>query len=409
MKKIEIFLIIILLIVIVRVGFIGTNIFSNDKNENKNSRLNKNTKSLSVNGTNILDINGEKLVLKGILIDYNSRDMINGTYNRAYLAENSWFTEEKVSDLKELNLNTIDIHGITSVRLTDNNGEINEEYFVNMVDKWVEWCGNNGYYCILNLDAFGVSNPKKYGAYRMPNWFFDEYGPRPYNLSYQARILHDFWDIKIESMDDERTIFIETWKYIANRYKNDTSIIFALYNEPLHHTWENSTNERMEYLGKSYSIIITKIIDEIRSTGSKNIIFVDRPYVYNLDKYEWISYIKPVNRTNIVWEYHVYVSNFHNLEEWKEDIEDFEQLFKIEFGKPTYLGEWGMDPPGIIRNLEDWVGDTEKQVMFLDEKNISWAYTAWGRLYGQENWANRGTDDYLSKTEREILIEMILK
>jgi hypothetical protein len=128
-----------------------------------------------------------------------------------------------------------------------------------------------------------------------------------------------------------------------------------------------------------------------------------------LDKYEWISYIKPVNRTNIVWEYHVYVSNFHNLEEWKEDIEDFEQLFKIEFGKPTYLGEWGMDPPGIIRNLEDWVGDTEKQVMFLDEKNISWAYTAWGRLYGQENWANRGTDDYLSKTEREILIEMIVK
>jgi hypothetical protein len=428
MKKLEYYLLIILILIFAGTVFrawntlnINQNVNNNNNNTNNNNNHNNtnnnnnntnvinNSTSLRVNGIDILDLNGEKLVLRGMLIDHNSRDMINGTFNRANLAEDSYFTEKEVSKLKELNLNTIDIHGITTVRMTYNNGEINEEYFTNMVDKWVKWCKDNGFYCILNVDAFGVHNPQKYGAYRMPYWFYDEYGPKPYNLTYQARIIHDFWDLEVESMDDERETFSEIWRYIANRYKNDSHVMFALYNEPLHHTWQNSTNEKMQYLGENYSIIITDIIDKIRSTGSENIIFVDRPYVYDLVYYDWIKFIQPINRTNIVWEYHVYVSNFHDLEEWKEDIEKFETLFKTKFGKPTYLGEWGMDPPGIIRKLDDWVNKTEQQVSFLDEKNLSWAYTAWGRLFGQENWANKGTDDYLTKNEIEILIEMIFK
>ena len=256
MKKPEYFLLIILILIVARTAYVAINTINNENGNNNtninnnninnnNNDFNNNSTSLKVNVTNILNLNGENLVLKGMLIDHNSRDMINGTYNRAHLAEDSWFTEKEVSKLKTLNLNTIDIHGITTVRMTNNDGEINEEYFVNMVDKWVEWCKDNGFYCILNVDAFGVPNPKKYGSYRMPYWFFDEYGHRPNNLTYQAKIIHDFWDLNVETMDDEREIFSEIWKYIADRYKNKSHVMFALYNEPLHHTWQNSNNEKM--------------------------------------------------------------------------------------------------------------------------------------------------------------------
>ena len=286
-------------------------------------------------------------------------------------------------------------------------GGVKEDYFLNMLDKWVQWTQENQLYCIINIKGHSVPNPEKYGSYGMPYWIYDEYGEIPRTLSDQAKIVHDFWDIEIESMDDEREIYIDLWKYIANRYKEYDHVMYAPVNEPIHHTYQYTTKERIERIGQSYSIIMTELVNAIRSTGSDQIVFVDRPYVLKEDTDDWLAYIHPVNGTNVVWESHVYVSKWHSLNEWLNRIDEFIDKFKDEYNAPLYIGEWGFDPMGLRFELEDWKNVTLEQVEYLNERDISWTFHSWGRLFGQENWVNIGTDNYLEKDEIEYIMNTL--
>jgi len=59
----------------------------------------------------------------------------------------------------------------------------------------------------------------------MPRWMYSSYGP-PKTEEEQSQIIHDFWDIEVKSMDDEREYFYKIWRYISERYKVSTLWIF---------------------------------------------------------------------------------------------------------------------------------------------------------------------------------------
>ena len=59
----------------------------------------------------------------------------------------------------------------------------------------------------------------------------------------------------------------------------------------------------------TYARFIERIVDAIRSTGAKQLIFVDKPYCWF-----YTSHFEPVNRDGIVWEDHLYVSPDDDIE-----------------------------------------------------------------------------------------------
>jgi hypothetical protein len=175
-------------------------------------------------------------------------------------------------------------------------------------------------------------------------------------------------------MEQNRDSFVYMWEWVADRYKNEPYIIFSPMNEPLcgNSLMNDSWSIR---IGRTYSVLMERIIDAIRSTGAKQPIFIDRPYVYDL------YHIQSINRNDIVWEDHLYVTQNIDLSNWKEYIDAKIQRFVYDFGKPLYIGEYGTDNPVKPTNWQDALSE---EVAYLKTKAICGRqWHAWDQLDGE--------------------------
>ena len=371
-----------------------------------NNTANKNP-ILRVNGTNIVDINNSVVILNGILVTHPDRHTkINSTDTTENISE-TFFTSKDVKMLKDIGVNMIDIHGMRLWELIRTFKVVQEDFFINYVDQWVNWCTENKLYVNINIVGFANANIDDGNNYVMPRWMYTSYGP-PKTDEEQSQIIHDFWDIEVKSMDDEREYFYKIWRYISERYKDNPYVMYSLVNEPIHHTYKQADSDRLEKLGLGYSKIITNTIDEIRSTGSEQLIFVDKPYLVDINgNSTWSHYIVPINRTGIVWEAHVYISNNRSVEGWLTKVEEFKEIFINQFGKPLFIGEWHINPIWYRYNITDWKGDTLKQKLFLEESGLSGTFHSYGKLFGYSNWYYSRFNYSLSQDEVNYIIDIL--
>ena len=312
--------------------------------------------------TKLCDGNGNEVYLKGIQVDWNERRNENG----------KWFTFGDVGRLKEAGGNIMEIHIERWKELMPERDICDETYFENWLNKWVSWCEKNKIYCIINIQNCEYS--KEWGQYKCPQWLVEgKYNP-PYDEAVWEQANVDFFDLDNPLHDDNRQSFINLWKFVAERYKNNPYIMFGLMNEPL---CGNSLMNGYwsEHIGRNYSSYMEQVVYEIRDTGAEQIIFIDRPFI-------WYLYnVHPVDRENIVWEDHLYVTQNTDIEEWKDYMDGKVQRFVYDFGKPLFIGEYGTDNPIKPTNWQDALS---AEVSYLKTKPLcgqQWHH--WGALNGE--------------------------
>lgn len=313
---------------------------------------------LYAEGTKLRAPSGEEVILVGTQYDYNAMT------HEEHAPIGGWFQLDDVQRIKAHGGNVLGLHLMSIQFMMPEAGVINETWFVQRLDKYVSWCEQTGIYCIIDLANF--DNP-----WWWPKWLIINETDQ-----YEASI--HFWDIDYQPQEQNRQYVIQILKFIANRYKNNKYVLFGLFNEPFAGN-RFVTTSNAKHLSISYARLVERFIDAIRSTGAKQLIFVDKPYCwFKTDHFE------PVNRDNIVWEDHLYIGPHRDLDQWKATINEYVQRYVYEFKKPFYLGEYGFIDYSyqahINNRFPNWKNVLAEQVAFLKSIPVcgySWHEYPW--------------------------------
>jgi hypothetical protein len=356
---------------------------------------------LYVDGTKLRGPSGKEVFLKGIQVDWNERMKKQGTSQEASNPYESWFTEADIQTMKANGANYVEIHMIPLKSVMPIKNVFNTEYFEDWVDVWVQWATNNQMY--VSLDMMWLS----YTSYwHIPDWLWEDAGyDEPTNKAEWDAIIRDFFDTDVTAMDTSRDAFINAWKGIANRYKSNDYVLFSIINEPfmLVDMVNQFTNN---HLAETYSGFMEDVVDGIHSTGATNIIIINRPYVNAYSPY--CDNVKPVNRSGIVWEDHLYISSQYDYDDWCSKIDQYVARLVGVFGKPLIIGEYGFLPAnyGKTEYRDTWLSILEDEVSYLDGKTLCGRqYHQWGWLEGQ---CGDYAYDYYTEDESEWIIQTVL-
>ena len=355
------------------------------------------TPQLRVNGLYLEDGSGQRVYLRSVNVDWNERMKKYGTTSSANSPEESWFTEQDVEQIKAGGGNCFELHVMRLQEVMPQRNVIDESFFTNWLDKWVSWGEKNQVYFIINIRGFAWTS---WGP-MYPRWLWEGIQPEPTNDAEADVLVRNFFDTDIQEQEINRQAFVDAWKFIANRYKNNPYAIFGIMNEPLCTiTLPDSTAS--VHLGSAYSALMTQVIDGIRSTGAQQVVFVDKPFLWSL------SHIQPVNRDNAVWEEHMYVTSSVDLNIWKSYVSDSVRRFVGDFNKPMYMGEYGIDPYDLVKTTyaTTWKDIIASQVAYLDGLSIvGRQWHQWGVLQGEYY---DYTTNYFSPEESTWIVQTVL-
>ena len=187
------------------------------------------------------------------------------------------------------------------------------------------------------------------------------------------------------------------WKEIAAKYKNHPAVIFDLFNEPNGISWEiwrdggwvgeQGKHDESAFLSEDEkkknrgfeSVGMQALIDAVRSTGAKNIVFASGMFWANdltgieseaIEKGEKQSFrLKDPDGNGIVYEWHTY----HWHKGWS-------RILPVAAKHPIFLGEVGACPHGIMnfipnKDQEDPYTFSPNMIGFIQKHRINW--TAW--------------------------------
>lgn len=319
---------------------------------------------LYADGTKLLSPSGQEVSLVGTQVDYN------------VLNRDIWFNMDDVQKMKSYGGTVVELHALSFSDMMPQRGVIDQNW-IDRLDKWVSWCEEAQLYCIISFGSFEYS---PWGPVA-PVWFLEGKYNYPWNKTTWNQASIDFWDIDNPLQEDNRQAVLGGFQFIANRYKNDKYVLFGLFNEPFNgNDLVNSGNA--EHLSIVYARFVESIVDTIRSTGAKQLIFVDKPFC-------WFStsHFEPVNRDGIVWEDHLYVAPGFDVPQWETAVSEYVQRYVQNFQKPFYVGEYGFInfTNGIISNdFPNWKQVLQEEVSFLKTLPVcgySWHEYPW--LYGE--------------------------
>jgi len=328
--------------------------------------------TLHVEGTTLRNVLGNEVYLKSVNVPYSNRHKLYGTSSDCSSPDVSWFTEEDIQQIKALGGNCFEAHlELWSTWMPQRN-QMNETYFESFIDTYLKWCKKYDIYIILNIRNLQHQSYSSV-AYQVPYWFYPN-GVQPTNRTVSEQYALDFFDTDNPSMKQNRDSFVYMWKWIADRYKDEPYIIFSPMNEPL---CGNSliNDEWSQKIGKTYSILMERVVDAIKSTGAKQPIIIDRPYIWYLEN------IQPINRTGIIWEDHVYVTQNTDINDWKDYLGVKIQRFVYDFDKPLFIGEYGTSDPVKPSNWKDALSE---EVTYLKNKMLCGRqWHSWDHLEGE--------------------------
>ena len=326
--------------------------------------------SLHVDGKWIKDSQGNVVILHGVNFE---------GYQVTQYLEDAW------SDHREADYQKIASWGFNVVRLPiswqhfeTTEGNFDASYFTNFVDRDIGWAQKYGIYIIIDFAQWRWSPYFNYsgGGYGLPGWLFNGYANSDAGRS---KSFDDFWLGKAPggvtatpenpSMQDR---MIQAWKYIAERYKNNPTVIaYDLFNEPGYGTL--GIDATSNYL---YSFI-ERLIGEIKTVDS-NHIFIYEPLLGR-----WDYSPRLLDTTNTIFSVHLYPGYYDATKgAYSGDITILENQLSGYLNQPQsnpsknwnipiFMGEFGPSSSQFYLNDETWVNDIAD---LCNKYNIPWAY-----------------------------------
>ena len=346
---------------------------------------------LRVNGIYLEDGSGNRVRLKGMQVCWNGRMKLQGsTGTMASSPSASWFTLADVQRMKNAGGNCIEIHGLYLTEVMPAKNVPNEAFFATWVDTWGDWCAQNHMYCILTIAGMHADSGWATGM-TIPNWIWSSLYSTPSTKAHYDQIIRDFFDTSVAKQDSNRAAFINLWGFIANRYKSNPYVMFGIMNEPFNYVAIPDTATSI-HLGQTYSTFMGQVVDGIRNAGCQKITFIDHPFLQ--DANGWFV-TRPINKGNIVWEVHEYITPWCDLAKWKTHI-DNDAGYYNNLGKPVFIGEYGFDPPTAIHTTypSTWQSLLSSQVSDLDGHSgvVGRDFHAWDYMYGKYSVAEGESD-----------------
>jgi endoglucanase len=270
-----------------------------------------------------------------------------------------------------------------------------------VVERMTEWRGANtvrvplNEQCWLGLGvdpAYGGSNYQR-AIDRYVN-LLESYGFAVV-LDLHRSAPADGRSVNQEQMPD-RDHSLDFWRQVATAYKDDTAVVFDLFNEPWPldepdsaRAWQcwrdggcelTSTNGAGTYTAAGMNEIITTI----RSTGAGNVLAVGGIYwAEMLDR--WLEYRPTDPANNLIAAFHNYQHNKYCHDEKCYDT----VLASVAAKVPLYAGEVGPDVTAPANGAcpLDAVGHTgfsERILDWLDDNGAGytpWTWNAWDDCY----------------------------
>ncbi|MGY1661068.1 glycoside hydrolase family 5 protein [Geodermatophilus sp. SYSU D00705] len=197
-----------------------------------------------------------------------------------------------------------------------------------------------------------------------------------------------------EQMPD-RDHSLEFWRQVATAYKDDTAVVFDVFNEPwpLGETSDGAWRcwrdggcpmESRNGGGQYQTVGMTELVEVIRSTGAANIIALGGiAWAEVLD--QWLEYRPDDPLDNLVASFHNYAFN-----RICRDASCYDTvLARVAERVPLYAGEVGPDadvagdapcPPSAVGDT----GFSDGLLDWLDRHGASWtawSWNAWGDCY----------------------------
>eukprot|EP01099_Mayorella_cantabrigiensis_P000381 TRINITY_DN117_c0_g1_i2.p1 TRINITY_DN117_c0_g1~~TRINITY_DN117_c0_g1_i2.p1 ORF type:complete len:223 (-),score=63.18 TRINITY_DN117_c0_g1_i2:80-748(-) len=164
------------------------------------------------------------------------------------------------------------------------------------------------------------------------------------------------------------------WTSVANAYKNDTRVIFEMYNEPYpdNNNWDSTAGwtcwrDGGWCNGVSYEAAgMQSLVNAVRNTGAKNVILLGG-LAYSNSLAQWKSY-KPTDSTgNLGAAWHSYNFNYCNNQNcWDSYIKPVAQSYPVV---ATEIGENDC-AHGFIDPLMNWMDG-------LGMNYLGWTWNTW--------------------------------
>ena len=320
---------------------------------------------LRINGTKIVNGNGEQVILKGFCVGPNEQR------GNPYINE-APFSYEDIQQTKIWGGNVLSFYGIRVEWMMPEKNVIDENYFKNNLDPLAEGCKDLELYCIIGLGEWKWSSYFGQGG-GMPEWMFEGKYNKTEADKWQS--IRDFWDVNATIQEDNRGYFIDVWKFIANRYKDNPYVLFSIWDEPCGALDHEAYDEVLRF-GHSYARFMEEVVDAIRSTGAKQIIIINRPYLW------YLSDVRPVNR-EVVWDNHAYIRGSSDAEWYDDYVKRSADIFIEDFGKPLFWGGFGLYPHSLYNTL-DYQTILQNNVKLFNELGFcGYIWLQWGNLYGE--------------------------
>ncbi len=146
------------------------------------------------------------------------------------------------------------------------------------------------------------------------------------------------WETFWLNKNNEYQTYIDSWKVIWNRYKNETSVLgYDIVNEPRKLTMDISYNDlTTKYLIPLYQ----KIIDENNKINPSKMILVQSIFMNKgegIDKNQYAEITKSINRDNVIFAPHIYQNDIDFIAPVMNRFDKESEMLKA----PILIGEWG--------------------------------------------------------------------
>ena len=295
---------------------------------------------LKTSNTNIVNSNGEKVILQGIalggwLVPEGYMFQIPGSGSPTTIREkivnlvgedsaNEFYQKFENNYVQEADIKSISDWGFNSIRLP-----LHYKFFSPSIGQYID----KGFTIVDSI----VSWSKKYNLYVILDMHAAPGGQSPGEIA-DADGVAELWTKK-ENQDH----LIEIWGEIARRYSNETTIGgYDLINEPvLPNNMGNKENRSLHL----------KIRNRVREYDKNHIIFVNGNYYSTT-----FNGLSPPIDKNMVWSFHKY---------WNDvTIGTIQYIinFGIQSNRPLWLGEFG-------ENSNEW---WSRVIALVESRGIGW-------------------------------------
>lgn len=311
---------------------------------------------LKVKGQDIVTPNGESFLIQGInlgnwlnpegymflfkdvssyrLIDQAFREMVGPDFTDQFWKtfKDNYITREDIAYIKQTGMNSIRLPFHYKL-FTDEDYmglKSNQDGFAR-VDSIIKWCKAEGLYVILDMhDAPGGQTGDNIDdSYGYP-WLFES--------------------------ETSKQLFSEIWKKIADRYKNEPTVLgYDLLNEPIATYFTNKEE-------------INKLLVPVYKRGIEAIRSVDPNHIILLGGAQWNSNFSMFDEkaidSNMLYTCHRYWCD--TLQSNLQDFIDFRNKVNL----PLYMGETG-------ENTDEWVGGFRR---LMERNNMGWHFWPYKKL-----------------------------